>query len=1057
MKHTAGIRSASLWVTLLIALCGQAAWSQQAIINEWSQGVGGAREWVEILVVQDGLDVRGFKLTNGAKAPSDGLVFNTAFSGWSSVPAGTLIVIYNGSSRDLVLPPDDLVVTGDGNWAVVAPHNNPALFSSGAWQTFPDNDNTAGPRLWDSANVLVHDWDQGNAPDFTALYPSSGYAVAHRGVAAGDISDYTKWDGFPAGMMALSPSGSSYHVTPGKGNGGDNTRWIGSLRGSDPFVEASIDELDYGLVFLSNYPEVRYEVTGYNLDTSITVSLPPNLGFEVYDPLTGWGYTAYLNKRGTVVRTRFAPAPLGAYSATITHASGLRPPATLECTGTRVLSNPFNPNDVIINEFMVGDDGATPYASLNGATIAGDWAELQVVKESLDMNIWGITDKNGPANFHIDHYSEGIATLPANPALSAIPKGTIVLLIFGTSTVEEDFDFSDGKMVLKASNENGEMHIWPDFHLDPAGDNLVLLSPNEGGQWKPIDYIGSLQTNPSSALDPNPSSAAEWGLTFQPDFPPIPSNEGCWFSVDAQGGFNNDDGSNTYNTLGYGWNVRPDKSTFTPGALNPGQAYATIAVNPTSLDFGAISPNASKALPLEISNAGTIALEINASSAITGFDARDYQIDPGQLPLLVGPNETSALYIRFSPNGDIGLLNHASLLLVYNASSANSVLEVPLSGTSVPGISELLFYEPFDYAPGPLTEVSAGAWQHAAGNPGNLTVPGTGSLEYPGLKEPIGNKLVIGRGLYTPNPKDEDALRQFELMTPPVTGEKAIYASMLVRAVTAPFPWDSPEGDYFCHFYDGSSGFGFRGRLYARSSASGTSIQFGLKFSGYGDPVFAPTTFAPGSTVFLVMKLTMVAGSNPGQNDRVELFINPNPAGAEPSSTIVAPSPGYDHDIQEGIGAFGLRQAESTPEGMVDEIRVGGTWASVTINSTPPYLAVNKPLWLPRGATRTITQDLLLAGDSQTPSPLDLTYTLTTLPAHGVLKLGGLQMNLSTRKTFTQYDVNIGSLEFQQDGGLAPDDTFAFTLSDPGGKSIDGNFDILIGSKTSAKEWNLYK
>jgi len=1050
MKHGAGIRSASLWVTLLIALCGQAAWSQQAIINEWSQGNGGAREWVEILVVQDGLDVRGFKLTNGINAASDGLVFNSAFSGWSSVPAGTLIVIYNGNSRDLNLPPDDLVVTGDGNWAVVAPHNNRALFSSGAWQTFPDTDNTAGPRLWNSANVLVHDWDQGDAPDFTALYPSSGYAVAYRGVAAGDISDYTKWYRFAAGMTRFSPNLD--HVTPGKGSGGDNTRWIASLRGSGPLVETSLDAWNFGIYFPLDNPMKYYEVTGYNLATSITVSLPPNLGFQVFNPIIGaYSYSTQLDRLGGKVLLRFNDTPPGLYTATVTNTSGLLPPATVTLTAARVLTNSTNPNDVIINEFVVGDDGTTPYASLNGATITGDWAELLVVKDNVDLNGWVVEDKNAP-----NTNDEGVVTIPYNPALSSIPKNTVVLLVFGASTAPEDLDFSDGKMVLKQGGGDGEMHVWPDFGLDPAGDNLVLTSM-DGGNLKPIDYIGSLQTNPSSALDPNPSSASEWGLTFQPDFPPIPSNEGCWFSVDAQGGFNNDDGSNTYNTLGYGWNVLPDKSTFTPGALNPGQAFATIEVNPSSLDFGAISPNASKVLPLEISNAGTIALEINASSAITGYDARDYQIEPGQLPLLVEPNQSSALDIRFSPNGDIGLLNHASLLLAHNASSANSFLEVPLSGSSVPGISELLFYEPFNYEAGPLTEISGGTWQHAAGNPGNLTVPGTGSLEYPGLKEPIGNKLVIGRGLYTPNPKDEDALRQFELMTPPATGEKAIYASMLVRAVTAPLPWDSPEGDYFCHFYDGSSGFGFRGRLYARSSADGTSIQFGLKFSGYGDPVFAPITFAPGTTVFLVMKLTMVADSNPGQNDRVELFINPNPAGAEPSSTIVAPSPGYDHDIQEGIGAFGLRQGESTPEAMVDEIRVGGTWASVTINSTPPYLAVNKPLWLPRGATKTITQDLLLASDFQTPSPLDLTYTLTSLPAHGILRLGGLQMDLSSRNTFTQYDIHVGRLEFRQDGSFASDDCFTFTLSDPDGKSMDGIFYILIQGKTRAKEWNLYK
>ena len=1044
MKHAAGIQSASLWVTLLIALCGQAAWSQSALINEWSQGNGGAREWVEILVVQDNLDMRGFKLTDGANDPLDGLEFNPSSAldpnpssaAWSSVPAGTLIVIYNGNSRDTVLPPDDLVVAADGNHLVLAPHNNTDLFISSGWQTFEDADNTDSPRLWDGGNTLIHDWDQGDSSAFLALHPGSGYAAAYQGNSAADVSQPTQWRQVPASLG---------NVSPGKGNGGDNSRWIASLRGSGPLVETSLGSLDFGSVVVSGAKELSYEVTGYDLTTSITVAVPPYTGFAISTtPGSGWAYTILLNKVGGRVYVRFSPGQDGLHTAMITNVWGIQTPAVVTCTGTGFFVLPgLDPNDVIFNEYMIGDSGTTPYASLGGATITGDWAELLVANGPVDLRSWIVTDNDTPASAN-----EGVVVISNNPAFSAIPRGTVILMIFGASSVPEDLDFSDGKMVLKTGVGNS-LSALGSFSLDPNGDNLVLLALS-GSETKALDYIAELQSNPSSA-------ATAWGLTFQPEFTGITSNMGCWFSVDKDGGFNNDNGSNSYALVGYGWNVGPAKTTHTPGMLNPRQAFATIHVSPASLDFGAISPYDSKVLPLLISNTGTIPLQINESSAITGFDAADFRIEPGQLPLAVPRQQTTTLNIRFAPNGDLGLLDNAILLLQHNDASAGYLSSIPLSGTSQPGMSELLFYEPFDYVAGPLYMASGGVWQHTAGNYGNYEVEDADSLSYPGLRKSLGRLVRHGRTFNTASDtsRDEDVLRQFQLYTPPDFGEKPLYASLLVNVAGITSSTLSPNGDYFCHFYDGSTGFGFRGRLYARLTQAGRvpMVQYGLKFSGYGDPVFASSLVPLQETAFLVMKMTMVAE----QLDRVELFINPAPDQDEPGSSLLALSAGFDHDILEGIGAFGLRQGENTIEGRIDEIRVGWTWASVTANSTAPYLMVRKPLWLNREDTRQITKDYLRASDMQTPSPLDLTFTLTQLPRHGDLLFSGLEMNLSSRSTFSQYDVNSGRISYRQNGDYVSYDGFLFRLSDPDGRFIDSSFDFVIGNFARSRYWNQYK
>jgi hypothetical protein len=66
-------------------------------------------------------------------------------------------------------------------------------------------------------------------------------------------------------------------------------------------------------------------------------------------------------------------------------------------------------------------------------------------------------------------------------------------------------------------------------------------------------------------------------------------------------------------------------------------------------------------------------------------------------------------------------------------------------------------------------------------------------------------------------------------------------------------------------------------------------------------------------------------------------------------------------------------------------------------------------------------------------------------------------MNVSSSNTFTQYDINSGSISYRQNGDYVSYDGFLFRLSDPDGMFIDSSFDFVIGNFTRSRYWNQYK
>lgn len=109
---------------------------------------------------------------------------------------------------------------------------------------------------------------------------------------------------------------------------------------------------------------------------------------------------------------------------------------------------------------------------------------------------------------------------------------------------------------------------------------------------------------------------------------------------------------------------------------------------------------------------------------------------------------------------------------------------------------------------------------------------------------------------------------------------------------------------------------------------------------------------------------------------------------------------------------------------------------------TPHTLSINTSLDVPEDGIVSITASYLETNDNEAPDTA-LTYTLTSLPAQGILKLGGIALNISDN--FTQADVNNGLVTFNHDGTAAPGaDTFGFAVSDGYNADITGTFTFNI-------------
>lgn len=107
-----------------------------------------------------------------------------------------------------------------------------------------------------------------------------------------------------------------------------------------------------------------------------------------------------------------------------------------------------------------------------------------------------------------------------------------------------------------------------------------------------------------------------------------------------------------------------------------------------------------------------------------------------------------------------------------------------------------------------------------------------------------------------------------------------------------------------------------------------------------------------------------------------------------------------------------------------------------------PTQTTNTGITLDEGATATITRSELEFDDD---SSLDsqITYTLLSIPANGILKLNSTELGIND--TFTQSDINNSLVTYEHNGSETTSDSFDFNVTDKDGLTTSGNsFSIII-------------
>ncbi|MDH4069442.1 MAG: T9SS type A sorting domain-containing protein [Ignavibacteria bacterium] len=238
---------------LLIPVAAIPLFSQPLIINELYNS-STADEWVELVVVQSGLDIRGWDLrdfTSGG-APQDPLEF-LSVPLWSDLPAGTVVLIAKPDALfDEDLDPSDylLIVKADNEEYL----DGTLFLFAGTSDAIQIRDSSGGHQFgvsWGSGNAgslpepRMH-FDNASASNTSASFDGGSLGVL------GDSAGWTRNNTAP---------------TPGEGNGKQNSALIDSLRG----IVASVGSgsgFPHTFLLKQNYPNPFNSISNFGFEIS---------------------------------------------------------------------------------------------------------------------------------------------------------------------------------------------------------------------------------------------------------------------------------------------------------------------------------------------------------------------------------------------------------------------------------------------------------------------------------------------------------------------------------------------------------------------------------------------------------------------------------------------------------------------------------------------------------------------------------------------------------------------------------------------------------------------
>jgi hypothetical protein len=233
---------------------------------------------VELLTLQAG----SFRKWVFDDAVSDSALVTFADSAvWDDIPAGTLIVIYNGSSKDALLPADD---TDPSDGTMVLASNNTTYFS-GSWPSLSNSGDAL--LLKNSSGTIVHQLGYGSNTTYTPNVGAVGSATA-AAFTAGTEDAAATTAGWRTNSSTIAGSTTTTGVTPGAANTTSDATFVSNLRsgyystpalyrfgaGSQTPAGLSIDATT-GLVsgtVTANSGDYGLVIERYNASTTVSMS-----------------------------------------------------------------------------------------------------------------------------------------------------------------------------------------------------------------------------------------------------------------------------------------------------------------------------------------------------------------------------------------------------------------------------------------------------------------------------------------------------------------------------------------------------------------------------------------------------------------------------------------------------------------------------------------------------------------------------------------------------------------------------------------------------------------
>ena len=210
--------------------------TRPVIINEFSQGPSSTSEWIELLTLQD-TSLAYYDLSDA----STGFLLFLDAPVWDNIPAGTVIVIYNGASKDPLVPAEDTNPLDDGRMVLSSLNASyfdqttswPALGNSGdaifvndadsvtVAQVAYGNNSTATPNIGavssGRAAYYIGDTEDGITSSANWFVTTASTARGVRSVqrAPGDLffSEYVEGTSNNKALEIYNPSGGSVNLS----------------------------------------------------------------------------------------------------------------------------------------------------------------------------------------------------------------------------------------------------------------------------------------------------------------------------------------------------------------------------------------------------------------------------------------------------------------------------------------------------------------------------------------------------------------------------------------------------------------------------------------------------------------------------------------------------------------------------------------------------------------------------------------------------------------------------------------------------------------------------